>query len=308
MSALFKRILVPLDGSRLAEAVLPVVGMMARCLGAEIMLLHIVEERAPQTIHGEPHLTSASQAEAYLERVASQLGPGLTVEQHVHGTEEHDVALSIASHAGELDADMIALCTHGRGGPRRVVSGSIAQQALQRVTTPILLVRPNMPAATAINTLLMPLDGTPAGECALPVAADVARTCGAGVLLASVVPTVTTVTGDSSAAARLTPISTAATLDAQQEQSRAYLAARVKQLADEGVQASAEVLRGETVQMLAEAAAKSGASLIVIATHGRAGLGAFWIGSVAAGLVGKVDQPLLLVRISDPLLRDKEQG
>src|SRR5205823_11078084 len=68
----FKRILVPLDGSRLAESVLPVTVVMAQVLDARIMLLHIIEEHAPQTIHGEQHLTSPEQAEAYLTQIVER--------------------------------------------------------------------------------------------------------------------------------------------------------------------------------------------------------------------------------------------
>src|SRR5436305_13626902 len=130
MSERIKRILVPLDGSGLAESVLPTVATMARCLGAGVVLLHIIEEHAPQTIHGEPHLTTTANAERYLAEVAGRYAGIEISEQHVHGTEENNVAMSIASHVAELQADVIALCTHGRSGLRRAVSGSIAQQVL----------------------------------------------------------------------------------------------------------------------------------------------------------------------------------
>jgi nucleotide-binding universal stress UspA family protein len=297
MSEHFHRILVPLDGSRLAEAVLPMAGLLARCLDAKVSLLHIIEERPPQTVHGEPHLTTVEQAQDYLTNVAQQLGPDLKVEQHVHGTEEQDVALSIASHAVELEADIIALCTHGRSGLRRVVSGSIAQQVLRRVTAPVLLVRPPMETPPALRTLLVPLDGTAQGEAALPVASEIASCCGATLNLVRVVPTVTTVTGDSSAAARLIPLSTSVTLDAEEAQARDYLASTLDRIEPGQKGTASEVRRGDTVQALAQAAAT--ADLIVLATHARAGLEAMWIGSVAAGLSGKSTRPLLLVRIPE---------
>src|SRR6476646_6608995 len=121
-----KRILVPLDGSGLAESVLPTVATIAECLHASLVLLHIIEERAPHTVHGEPHLTTTADAETYLMELAERYSTRVATEQHVHGTEENNVAQSIADHAEELQADLIALCTHGRSGLRRVVSGSIA--------------------------------------------------------------------------------------------------------------------------------------------------------------------------------------
>jgi nucleotide-binding universal stress UspA family protein len=297
MSKYFHRILVPLDGSRLAESVLPMTTLLARCLDAKISLLHIIEEDPPQTVHGEAHLTNEQEAEAYLNAIAQRLGPDLAIEQHVHGTEEHDVALSVASHAGELEADMVALCTHGRSGLRRVVSGSIAQQVLRRVLVPVLLVRPPMETPRELRTLLVPLDGTSEGEAALPVASDIASSCGASLNLVRVVPTVTTVTGDNSAAARLIPLSTAVTLDAEEVQARNYLSSTVDRMQAGQTSTASEVKRGDTIQALAQAA--SSADLIVLSTHGRAGLGALWIGSVAAGLSGKTARPLLLVRIPD---------
>src|SRR5207237_8740210 len=134
------------------------------------------------------------------ERASARVTPA----QHVHVTEENNVAQSIADHAGELQADMIALCTHGRSGLRRVVSGSIAQQVLRRAAAPVLLVRARTQAPARLERLLVPLDCTAASEAALDLAAVIARTCKVALNLAVVVPTVETVTGDLLPTARLT--------------------------------------------------------------------------------------------------------
>jgi nucleotide-binding universal stress UspA family protein len=290
----FRRIMVPLDGSRLAESVLPMVTLLARDLGAQIWLLHVVEERPPQAVHGEPHLTSAAAAEAYLADVAARVGPGLAVEIHVHSHQEPNVAASIALHVVELRADMIAFCTHGPNDVRRVVAGSMGQQVGRRATIPVLLVRPQQRAPAQIGQLLVPLDGTPAAANALPVAATLARACGAGIRLVRVVPTVGTLTGDDAISSRLTPTATAATLDAEQEQAQTDLAAAVEQLAAAGIPARAEVRRGDPTRMLVEAA-QTATDLIVIAGHGRTGLGALRVVRVAAGVVNKAPQAVQLV-------------
>jgi nucleotide-binding universal stress UspA family protein len=300
MSTHIKRILVPLDGSRLAESILPVVTTLARCLHAKVSLLHIIEENAPQSVHGFPHLTSTQEAEAYIANIAAGLASDLEVEQHVHGTEEHNVALSVALHSDELDADMVALCTHGRSGLRRAVSGSIAQQVLRRVKIPVILARPDMRAPASLGLVMLPLDSQGEGEVALPIAAEIAKECGATLRLVSIVPTVGTLTGDKSAAARLLPNATAASLDTQvDEEVRPYLERILAQLASDGVKTEAEIRRGNIGHVLVKDAAANKADLIVIATHARAGLGALFIGSIAAGLVTKVSQPLLLVRIAE---------
>src|SRR3954470_8772907 len=140
----FKRILVPLDGSNLAESMVPFVVRVAEALGATVVLLHIVEERAPQKVHGEPHLTSEAEAERYLRDVEKKYEGRVRFEQHVHGTEEHDVAGSRARHVTQLGADSVGGWAHARRGLRGVMSGSIAQQVLPRVPEPVLVVRPGM--------------------------------------------------------------------------------------------------------------------------------------------------------------------
>lgn len=304
MSPRFRRILVPLDGSRLAESALAGAVVLARGLGATISLLHIIEEHAPPRVHGEPHLTAAPEAARYLTAIAARLAPDVAVEQHVHGTEEQDVAGSIAAHAAELAADMVALCTHGRSGLRRVVVGSIAQQVLRRVTAPVLLVRPDMAPLVRVETVLLPYDHRHPMESALAVTTEIARACGAHVVIVSVVPTLGTLTGDEQAAARLSPLATAVTLDAEEEECRRDLQALAETWQRAGLATRAEVRRGDRPQNLVEAATASGASLVVLATHARAGLGALWIGSVAASVIGKVSQPLLLVRIGSGPDRD----
>jgi nucleotide-binding universal stress UspA family protein len=219
------------------------------------------------------------------------------MEQHVHGTEENNVAQSIARHVEELRADMIVLCTHGRSGLRRAVSGSIAQQVLRRAVAPVLLVRARTEAPARLERLLVPLDCTSTAEVALAAAIDVARPCNAAINLAVVVPTVETVTGDLLPTARLTPMATRAALNVEEEQSRDYLNRVLERVSSEGIRVGGAVLRGETIQTLADTAEQMAADLIVIATHGRAGLDATFTGSVAAGLIGRVTQPVLMIKI-----------
>ncbi|MDQ6693837.1 MAG: universal stress protein, partial [Chloroflexota bacterium] len=209
---------------------------------------------------------------------------------------EQDVAVSVAAHTGELQADLVALCTHGRGDFRRAVSGSIAQQVLRKVDIPVLLVRPQMQSPTKLNTVMLPLDGTPGAEVALALASEISRHCASRLRLVGVVPTVGTLRGDRSASARLTPMSSAVALDTEEEDTLGYLQRAVEELGSRGIEADMVVRRGDTVQMLADEAQKSNAGLTVIATHGTAGIGAIWAGSIASGLINRLDHPLLLVK------------
>lgn len=114
---MFKRLLVPLDGSKLAESILPAAEYLALEFHASLLLLHAIEKRAPQMIHGERHLSDATEANAYLEPIAAQrTRAGVPTEKHVHDKAEDDVARSIIHHAQELDAQLILLCSHGASG------------------------------------------------------------------------------------------------------------------------------------------------------------------------------------------------
>src|SRR5947209_8711567 len=126
---MYSRLLVPLDGSHLAESVLPVVERLAMCAGATIVLLHVVERGAPSAVHGERHLTSVDDATPYLEELAAGLRERAhtAVEAHAHSAPEGDVAGSIVNHSGELQTDLIVLCTHGKGTMRDLLFGRIAQ-------------------------------------------------------------------------------------------------------------------------------------------------------------------------------------
>src|SRR5438105_1325724 len=107
---MYQCLLVPLDGSRLAEAVLPVVDRFASTLQAKVMLLHVIERGAPATVHGEHHLQTTEEAATYLQVQAERLRVhGIAVETHVHEVPEGDVARSIAAHAQEERADLIVL-------------------------------------------------------------------------------------------------------------------------------------------------------------------------------------------------------
>ena len=206
---MIRQILVPLDGSTLAESVLPAAAALAEGFGARVVLLHIIEERPPETIHGQPHLTDSHAALAYLDEVARRpLFRGRAVEVHVHGPQARDVAESVVDHVREYGADLVVLSTHGRSGLRGFLFGTIAQRALQRGTTPVLLVNPTVAGEAPpflCRTILVPLDGTAAHEPALGVAATLGRAWRAALDLEIVVPTAGTLSGHEAATGQPTP-------------------------------------------------------------------------------------------------------
>jgi nucleotide-binding universal stress UspA family protein len=300
MRLVIQEILVPLDGSALAESVIPAAAALAKAFGARIKLLHIIEERPPDRIHGEPHLTDGDQAQAYLEEVARRpVFQGQAVEVHVHPTKQGDVAESVVDHAQEFGADLVVLSTHGKGGLRGFLFGRIALRALQRGSTPVLLMNPTTSAAAPAFTcraILVPLDGTPAHEPALAVASTLGRAWKATLHLEIVVPTAKTLSGPEAATGVLMPLATRAILDMAERGAHEYVERLAQTLRADGISASSHVSRGEPAASLVEAAEKVGADLVVMASHAKGAMDAFWSGSLTPKVVEKLRRPILLVR------------
>ena len=142
---MYKRAMVPLDGSSVAEAIIPFILDIAGPLDMEVVLLRVVEPIAPMVIEGSRHVevedveARRTDAEEYLAPVAVELrNKGVRVESRVrrgNTTEE------IVAAARETGADLIAMSTHGRGGLGRLMFGSVAQAVLGHVDMPVLLMR-----------------------------------------------------------------------------------------------------------------------------------------------------------------------
>lgn len=299
----FRRLLVPLDGSTLAESALTAVVELSRRLSADVTLYHAVERSAPATVHGDRHLTHPAEAEGYLAGVVAWLGERGVAARTRSDADAGDVASRIAAVASREGADLVVLCTHGSGGVRRVLFGRVAQQVLQRGTVPVLLVPPSPAGREQVfrcRRILVPLDGSQTAEVAIPVASSMAAGFEAEVVLAMVVPTVETISGERAAATRLMPTAAAAVLDAEAADAVDYLNALVKPLETQGPPVYAAVERGEPVRTLLDVTAARDIDLTVMATHGRSGVGAVWAGSVAQRIIAQSTRPVLLVRISPP--------
>lgn len=293
---MFQNILVPLDGSKLSEAALQPAAVLASRLHSHVTLLHVIEQDAPAEIHKEHHLTDADEARAYLQQVAERAFPReVEVETHVHTAPVSDVANSIVDHAtSEFEPDLIVTCTHGRGGMRDMLFGSIAQQVVAQGQTPLLLIKPQV-TGFRLQTILAPLDPDSIHDDGLPLTERLAKAFGAELVLLSVVPTFSTLQGEEAAASSLMPGTTQAMLDIREETARTHLQEHVESLERQGIRASAEVARGDPGPTIARAADESNCDMVVLSTHGKAGVGAFWARSVAPQVAQRTKTPLLLI-------------
>ena len=298
---MFQHLLVPLDGSPIAEAVVPTAAAIAVQSGARVTLLHVVERHAPQQVHGARHLTGPEEAAAYLAEVARTGFPtACRVTQHVHEERVSDVALSLVSHEDEMGPDLVVLCAHGGWRLRDFFSGNIGQQVVREGVVPVLLRRPSPEgcvSAFPFRRILAPLDGKPEHEAALAPAADLARLGPGEVHLLSVVPTTETLTGAYAATGTLLPEATREMLDMVQQTTGEYLRAQVERLAAQGIAAQATIARGGAEEHIVEVANRTGADLIALGTHGRAGTEAFWARSLPQRLMHALQVSFLLAPV-----------
>lgn len=139
-----RRALVPLDGSPVAEAIIPFVTRIAQPLGLEIALLRVVPRVPPQVVEGGYRVLDATErlnqeADHYLRAIADRLSAnGLRMLTAVRVGE---AATEIVTAARECDADLIAMTTHGRTALGRLLFGAVAEAVLRRAHVPVFIVR-----------------------------------------------------------------------------------------------------------------------------------------------------------------------
>jgi nucleotide-binding universal stress UspA family protein len=294
----FKRFLVPLDGSNLAEQVLPFAIYLAKQLQATLILFHVVEKDAPEEVHNQHHLREVSEARIYLKQIAERLSSaGVTILQDVHEVQEVGVAQTICNHAEELETDLIVLCAHGNGGLRDMIFGSIAQQVIHQGQIPVLFIRPEFvtDSVKLVRKILLPLDGSKEHEVAIPVAVYLATKCEAEIRLLTVVPTSDTLPIKKAITTRVSPRAVTLSLDITAQQAEEYLQAISKEITAKGVTVKGIVARGSTTSMQIEIITEEDIDLVVMATHGTNALDARWEGSLTPRFLPKTPVPVILV-------------
>jgi nucleotide-binding universal stress UspA family protein len=292
---MYQTILVPLDGSDLAERALPYAETLARASGARLLLLRAVQVPAvPGRDPLQTQTRAVQAAERYLAAVAARLaGRGILETAVFYG----DAAQAILEEAALRKADLIVMATHGRSGLGQLLYGSVAKAVLARSPVPVLLVRA-WHEATALSRdaprrFLVPLDGSSFAEAALPVAHDLVASIGGELLLFQALPPPSQYVGEALAA----PLTELAAPVAE-ARALAYLhQVRARWVERYGGAPPAVVVRaGPPAEAIDAACQEFGVALVVMATHGRTGLARLLLGSVADELLRRGRVPLLLVR------------
>lgn len=297
---MYKKILVPLDGSTTAEAVLPYVEALAGGFKTMVELLSVIDIGA-MTTHLAPdrvrHLDSIVAYEekrcaAYLEDVAKLFSHSGAECRIVRGTPAEIILQSTLDDHDTL----IAMATHGRSGAKRWLLGSVAEKVLRGTTNPLFLVR----AAAAktspqriVNSIVVPLDGSPLAEQTLPTVCRWARALDVEVTLvrAFEFPTAAYVSSEA-----YLPDYDEFREEARRE-AAAYLKAKEQFLISEGVRTvSILTLEGTAADEIISYAQTAPGAVIAMSTHGRSGVQRWMLGSVTEKVVRHADDPVLVVR------------
>lgn len=293
----FNRILVPLDGSRLAEAGLPTAKALARRLSSVLVLVHVVEEDPPGEVHGERHLASKEAAEAYLEQQKELCDQeGLSSEVHVVTPEGEDIAEVIIELAGRFRTELVAMCAHGRQTLKGRFVGPIAQRALRAGGPPIMLRTAGgaIQAPVEIRHILLPVDFRHELQTALDDLRVLAKAFDASVTLLHAFDA-----GSTGLPARMLP-NTRLELSARgQESAEEELGQLVEQLRGNGVRADGVVSTKSPEDAIIEEARARKTDMILLVSHGRSGISAWFEGSVGSRVIQEPELNLLLVK--DPV-------
>ncbi|MBI4336870.1 MAG: universal stress protein [Chloroflexi bacterium] len=293
---MFEKLLVALDGSPVAEQVLPYVEPLARDLKAPVTLLHVLEP-LPEEVRAAylrlslplEELINVTKAQEYLALHARRLREaGLAVEiQTITGHP----AEAIVEHAQQRGFGLIAMTTHGRSGVRRWTLGSVAEHVVRASHTPVFLVRATekLHRVTAMQRLVVPLDGSPLAEGILPAAQELATRLSLPVLLVRVVTFPVTIAAWPEGQSYIGEL-----MDQMQREAESYVEALTQRLQKSGLQVASHVVQGEPAGEIARVARGKPGSLVAISTHARSGLQRWILGSVTDKLIRNYGGPLVV--------------
>ncbi|MEZ4674746.1 MAG: universal stress protein [Caldilineaceae bacterium] len=295
MKVAYETIVIPLDGSPLAEEVFVHVKRLALPTKTELHLVGVLEAWRYAMVTSDLAMTDLitylrNDLQSYLAQQAHTLQQqGYSVAVHCR---DGDAALTIIDVANAVGAQLIAMTTHGRSGVRRWTLGSVAERLIHETNLPVLLVRKETVSATTIKRLLVPLDGSSLAEEALLHAVALAKSTGASLLLLHVIqaidPTNQRLLFHTKAEAESALHQW--TLDGEN-----YLTSVGQRLQQQGVTAEGRVRVGDPDRMICATAVDAAIDMVVMSTHGRTGIKRWVYGSVANKVLRGIECPLLLI-------------
>jgi nucleotide-binding universal stress UspA family protein len=279
-------ILVPLDGSTLAQRALPYAARLARGSARPLLLVRVL---SPRPAWGEP-LVQEPEASADLNANAEPLrAEGLAVRTVVTSTLRGDLAQAILEIAQSHGCGLIVMSTHGRSGLGRWIYGSVADEVLRHASMPIVLVPATSNRQWRENEalrVLVPFDGSTFAEAALePMLASIPDVVRDVLLLRVVVP------ARGGAAAYMFE-----DLPSELENARESLEKVAETLRNRGWAVRVQVVLGSVAASVTDVARRESIDLVGMATHGRSGLARLALGSAATETLQLATMPVLVLR------------
>jgi len=287
---MYSKIIVPLDGSKLAEQILPFARLFAESFAAPVELLRVHQPDSKASYW--PPLPN----QEYLKHIAARYLP---VSLRIDCTDTQGEPADIIVNRAKRDRDcLIVMATHGLSGMRRWFLGSVASKVVQAAANPLLLVRPvegHDPASEIkLRTVFVPLDGSGLAEKILPLALALAKKLAmeTQLLRAYPLPQEYHLVGDG---LYMQPI--AEQKEVVRKEAAVYLDGKVETLQAEGFpRVIATAIDGNPAEVIIDLAQKTPESLIAMCTHGRSGIGRWMLGSVAEKVIQHSKNPVLLLR------------
>lgn len=325
---MFSRILVPLDGSEIAEGILPYVTQFAKRLNAGIVVhtavnlesLYVATTDASQQ---EPrNENSGGDPSVDVRRSDTGVTPALRSQIEVEvlrgvESEFEEVASRLADQGIETDViatpgrpseqilatakaegcDLIALATHGRNAIGRGLLGSVTDRVVHLSTLPVLTISPTRAESQPsdedpISNVIVPLDGSELGESALPTVEGLAAAMSLQVRLVC-----TFDPAEYDRRHRYTSALTGTPILSQEVKAhqKGYLESVADGLVSRGFDVKTEVLMGPAASAIVEYARESPQNIVIMATHGRSGFRRLLLGSVTEAVIRSSSDPVLII-------------
>jgi nucleotide-binding universal stress UspA family protein len=296
---MYKRILLALDGSELAEQVLPHAVAQSSRFGAELVLLQVVEPFPRAGILWQEDVNRAEkqameEARDYLEAIAISIQErGLVVRPTVLQGQPD---LSIVQFAETNNVDLLVICTRGHSGLSRWLMGSVANRVVRGATVPVLLATPEIVTGKKksgengimYKRILLPLDGSVLAEQAVPHAVAQAERFQAEIVLLMVLQPLPQHS--------MSSLGRRQAEEASSNLAREYLESTAADIHKRDIPVQVITVEGQAHTQIVQFAETNGVDLIVISTRGQSGLSHWLMGSVADRVVRGAKTPALLVR------------
>jgi nucleotide-binding universal stress UspA family protein len=295
---MYRQIMVPLDGSRFAESVVPIALSLSRRTGAPLHFV-TVQEPIPSFAYDEWETAAEEWSEEYLRSVVERFGSQAGGQVTSHLLTGH-VVESLEEEARAKAVDLVVMATHGRGAFSRAWLGSVTDAFLHHTERPVLLVRPEenaeapVPGDVNVARILVPLDGTDISEGVLEYAVELGALFGAAYHLVRVVPY---------------PMQFTSPYLPHTMQMNQQFVTEAKKTADEYLEGHAQRLteRGLTVSFcsvvvpqpghgILSELEEAGCDFVAMSTHGRTGLTRAILGSTTDKVIRGTHVPILLHR------------